>query len=84
MQLYFLAGGLIVAGALLLVGLITPIIGMLVLLLEIGSIGVVGATGWHAAHVYGVVLSAALALLGPGALSIDALIYGRREIIIPR
>ena len=31
-----------------------------------------------------VVDAAALALLGPGALSIDARLFGRREITIPR
>jgi uncharacterized membrane protein YphA (DoxX/SURF4 family) len=29
------------------------------------------------------VMSASLALLGPGAVSLDARLYGRREIIIP-
>ena len=29
-------------------------------------------------------ISAALALLGPGAFSLDARLFGRREIIIPQ
>ncbi len=31
-----------------------------------------------------IVVSAALAFLGPGALSLDGRVFGRREIVIPR
>jgi uncharacterized membrane protein YphA (DoxX/SURF4 family) len=35
------------------------------------------------AHLNLAVISLALALLGPGAFSLDARLFGRREIIIP-
>ena len=35
------------------------------------------------AHLNLAIVSVALVLLGPGALSLDARLFGRREIIIP-
>lgn len=77
------------AGILLLAGLMTPIVAALA--------GVVGAVWWtsvvpaQAAGLQSKLLPAlltglavAVALLGPGAFSIDARLFGLREIIIPR
>ena len=36
------------------------------------------------ALIYAMAISAALILLGPGAFSLDAKIFGRREIVIPK
>jgi hypothetical protein len=36
------------------------------------------------ADLFLVAVAAALVLLGPGALSIDARLFGRREIVVPR
>ena len=35
-------------------------------------------------NAYVIVIASALALLGPGAISVDARLFGRRGIIIPR
>jgi putative oxidoreductase len=67
-----------VAGAFLLVGLLTPVAGMLVAI----------AGGWMlcsrpsdpVAPVSLVVLGATLAMIGPGSWSIDARLFGRRHI----
>jgi uncharacterized membrane protein YphA (DoxX/SURF4 family) len=78
------------AGSLLLVGFLTPIVGGMV---AVGAIGV--AVSWlpgctqnlfdsRLALAFGTALLAAILALGPGALSIDARLFGRREIIIPR
>ena len=79
----------IVSGALLLSGFLTPVAGVL-----IGS-GTLGITlGWLPAAtrnlfdaelpaVFAVIMSAAIVFLGPGAFSVDARLFGRREIIIP-
>lgn len=69
----------VLAGAiLLLMGLITPIvavaIGLVSLSLAFSNNDVVQVVG----------LSGAIALLGPGAFSIDARLFGRREVFIPR
>jgi putative oxidoreductase len=68
------------ADLLLLVGLWTPVAGLLVLGLE----------GWHAAlqpdpwtQILLATLGGALALLGPGAWSVDARLFGWKRINIP-
>ena len=77
------------SGLLLLVGLFTPIAGALA---AAGSLAV--AFAWLsppnpnllAAKVAAILVAsigAALGLLGPGGCSIDAILFGRREIIIP-
>ena len=79
-----------VIGALLLVGLMTPLAGVLAV---VGSVGATlswlpsptpNTLGAGVAGVLPIAVSSALALLGPGALSIDAALFGRREIKIPR
>jgi uncharacterized membrane protein YphA (DoxX/SURF4 family) len=68
------------AGLLLLVGLWTPVAGLLVAMLE----------GWmlvswphdHWTHILLATLGGALALLGPGAWSIDARLFGWKRINI--
>ncbi|HVP46542.1 MAG TPA: hypothetical protein VMT32_08160 [Bryobacteraceae bacterium] len=77
------------AGVALLIGFLTPIAAVLVGL---------GATGtWLSflppstpnlfdaklSVIFAMIITAALAFLGPGAYSLDARLFGRREIIIP-
>ena len=79
----------IASGALLLSGFLTPVAGVLI---GLGALGI--ALGWLPAAtrnlfdaelpaVFAVIMSAAIVFLGPGAFSIDARLFGRREIIIP-
>lgn len=87
---WIMAAATLGAGSLLLVGFLTPIVGGMV---AVGAIGV--AVSWlpgctqnlfdsRLALAFGTALLAAILALGPGALSIDARLFGRREIIIPR
>jgi uncharacterized membrane protein YphA (DoxX/SURF4 family) len=75
---------------LLLIGYLTPLAGVLTGLFCVGSV-----FSWFPVaglELFGAKLSAALAAviavalvcLGPGAFSLDARLFGRREIIIPR
>ena len=86
----WLGGGLAVAGgAALLIGLFTPLAGTLVGLINAGV-----ALRWIPAPapnlfdarlslLFVIVMAVTIILLGPGAFSLDARLFGRREIIIP-
>jgi hypothetical protein len=80
----------VASGVALLVGFLTPVAGGLVTLGEIAM-----AFSWvpllptnpldaKLVTIFVAVVSSAVILLGPGALSLDARLFGRREIIIPR
>ena len=66
------------AGLLLLAGLWTPIAGTLVAVLEVWKIFLTHGNPWI--YILLGTLSAALAMLGPGAYSIDARLFGRKHI----
>jgi len=76
-------------GTVLLVGLMTPFVAVLV-----AAGGIAAVLSWiplpgqalsdsYPAILNLIVLSTAIALLGPGAFSLDARMFGRREITIP-
>jgi uncharacterized membrane protein YphA (DoxX/SURF4 family) len=80
----------ILGGASILIGFLTPVVASLVGLVVIG-IGCswfppVARNLFDAAlpTVLLVTIAAAVVFLGPGALSIDARLFGRRQIIIPQ
>ena len=68
-------------GLLLIAGLWTPIAGTLAAALELGSLSQPDGDPWI--HILLATLSMALALLGPGAWSIDARLFGWKRIDIP-
>jgi uncharacterized membrane protein YphA (DoxX/SURF4 family) len=80
---------LVASGASLVIGLLTPVASLLVGLCILGI-----ALSWFPASAtalispklmaFGVIITAvAIALLGPGAFSVDGYLFGRREIVIP-
>jgi uncharacterized membrane protein YphA (DoxX/SURF4 family) len=77
-------------GLFLVVGCLTPIAGGLAVLGAIGSsfswFSLPSASPLETRLMTSVVVIVAIALvfLGPGVLSLDARLFGRREIIIPR
>ena len=68
------------AGLLLLAGLWTPLAGLLVVLLEGGLLFSRPHDPWT--HILLATLAGALTLLGPGAWSIDARLFGWKRIEI--
>jgi putative oxidoreductase len=73
-------GGEVLTGALIAVGLWTPIAGVIVFLLQLSPI--LMADGAIESHVLQAAVGLGLALLGPGAWSIDARLFGRRRVEI--
>ncbi|MBV8834724.1 MAG: hypothetical protein JO108_36485 [Acidobacteriaceae bacterium] len=77
------AAGLVVAAAVfVLIGLLTPVMG------TITGLGVVGTSlarllDSNSPEILLLTMAAAIVFLGPGAFSLDARLFGRREIIIP-
>jgi uncharacterized membrane protein YphA (DoxX/SURF4 family) len=71
---------LILLGVLLLVGLWTPVAGGVVALVAMGE-ALSHSASWQQCVLIGIV-GVALTLLGPGAWSVDARLYGWRQIKI--
>jgi putative oxidoreductase len=75
---------LVAAGAapLLLVGFWTPVAGVLTAVAEMGLAFLHSGDPWT--HILLGALGASLAMLGPGAWSVDARLFGRKRIQIPQ
>jgi putative oxidoreductase len=70
------------AAALLLVGLWTPVAGVLMAVAELYLAFSHPTDPWM--HILLGTMGAALAMLGPGAWSVDARLFGRKRIQIPQ
>jgi hypothetical protein len=79
-----------IAGVLLLAGFLTPFAAGLVALAASGAalfwfpLQAVNQSEIRLFTIFLALVAASIVLLGPGALSLDARLFGRREIIIPR
>jgi putative oxidoreductase len=73
-------------GILLLIGLWTPAAGTLVAMVKLGIafLGVWSHSGDPWIACMEAVLGAVLAMVGPGAWSVDARLFGRKRIDMPR
>jgi len=76
-------------GLLLLIGLLTRFVALVAALVGMASVFSlfpafnVGPLGIPMTALLSAVIAVAVMCLGPGALSLDARLFGRREIIIP-
>ena len=86
---WFMSLSAFVTGALLIVGSLTPIVGAVV---AAGAIGVAFSLlpacvpnlfDSRISLIFGLTMLVTIIGLGPGAYSLDARMFGRREIIIP-
>ena len=79
-----------VVGVLLLIGFLTRAVALLAALVGVSSVFAwfpgsnLSSFDAHMTTVLSAVIALSLICLGPGALSLDARMFGRREIIIPR
>jgi hypothetical protein len=69
------------AALLLLIGLWTPLAGALIAVAELGLAVLHPGAPWM--YVQFAAMGAALTLLGPGGCSLDARLFGRKQIQIP-
>jgi uncharacterized membrane protein YphA (DoxX/SURF4 family) len=73
--------GQILVALSLSIGFLVPILSVLCGVFEVMAL--VGGSSGHAAFILvSVVNAAALALLGPGAYSLDARLFGRRVLVV--
>jgi uncharacterized membrane protein YphA (DoxX/SURF4 family) len=86
---WFIGLLLIVSGASLVIGFLTPLASLLAALSFLGiGLSWLPMPPWglydaRVVSVGAVIIAAAIALLGPGAFSLDGYLFGRREIVIP-
>lgn len=79
----------IAAGALVLVGFLTPVMGPLTGIGILGTLLLQSPSSTSSlldgktSEILTLTMAAAIIFLGPGAFSVDARLFGRREIIIP-
>jgi len=69
------------AAILLLIGLWTPLAGAVMTAAELGLAALHPAEPWM--YIHFATMGAALAMLGPGGCSVDARLFGRKQIRIP-
>jgi len=78
----------IASGVLLLIGLLSPVVSVLLSLrgfwLSWPPAIAPSISGAKLTVLLAATVAAALAMLGPGAYSLDARFFGRREVIVPR
>lgn len=82
---YLLVAGVAVVGALLLIGLFTPVSSWIAATFGLVHL-IMGGHSDHSVAIFAaasILNAVALALLGPGAYSLDAKLFGRRVMIVP-
>lgn len=72
----------VIAGAMLLFGIWTPIVGTLLAALEIALL--LTGTGRSEDAILASVISLSVAMLGPGVWSVDAALFGRQRLEFPK
>ena len=71
-----------ICSALLIIGLWTPVAGFFLAVSELSLLLLPSSNG--SMHLVLAALGAALAMIGPGAWSVDARLFGRKRIRIPQ
>ena len=77
----FVLGALVLLSVTLFMGFLTPIAAALALVIQVAWASV--GNGGMEAHAVAILDALALALLGPGAYSLDCYRFGRRVVVLP-
>jgi hypothetical protein len=82
---YLLVAGAALVGVLLVIGLFTPVSSLIACAFGLAHLITGGQLGHSAVIVSAasILNTVALALLGPGAYSLDARLFGRRVMVVP-
>ncbi|HJZ66205.1 MAG TPA: hypothetical protein VKD70_17905 [Candidatus Acidoferrum sp.] len=82
---HLLAGAAVLVGVLLVIGLFTPVSSLATVVLSLTNLLIDGHPSNSVIIVVATAIleSIALALLGPGAYSLDAKLFGRRVMVVP-
>ncbi len=80
---HWLGACLLLVAAALVIGFLTPVVSSLACLIAVTSLA---GAAWPdiAVRLSWTMNALALLLLGPGAYSLDALLFGRRVLVLPR
>lgn len=78
-----LFAGVLLVCASLVIGFLTPYLSVVALAAAVASL-VIGPHSSNFIFVFSIFDSVALGLLGPGAYSLDARLFGRRVTVVPR
>ena len=62
-------------------GFMTPVASVLCIVLEL-TLWATSAMALEAGHICAILVAVALAMLGPGAYSLDARLFGRRQVVL--
>jgi multisubunit Na+/H+ antiporter MnhB subunit len=77
-----LFGAILLISALIVVGLLTPFASLIAAASAVGNL-IMSSGADNLAMVSLILTAAALALLGPGAYSLDSRFFGRRVMVVP-
>lgn len=70
----------VISAGCLLAGLMTPLFAVVITIAS----AALALSGLFQTSIETIVLAVAVSLLGPGAFSLDARMFGRREILLPK